>query len=199
MDRIGLEYDFDNLSPGMFREFLRELQTTPYGWPNLYFAWEKDDGSLLMLGTNSSQMWQMIVRECIPESFQNRSRADWGLAPEYSAYLYGISPNVSYCESGGKRYDPVEKLVAKVSDYKYLGHWRDYDVLMDDPHGYNRVLACGRFELALEGIYGARQYPIDAVLSDAKERAGMTNDGVFESRTIHSRGSELGSQEGVSK
>ena len=151
MDKVGLNYDFDNLTPEVFREFLRELQKSPYRWPNLYFAWEKPDGSLLMVGTNSSQMYDVLVRECNPDDWINKNHIKYGEALEYSSVLYGISPNTSYMKDN-VRYDPVERLVAKVADYKYLGHWRDLDVLMDDPYGYNRVLACGRWELAKEKI-----------------------------------------------
>lgn len=153
MDKIGLGYDFERLTPDIFRDFLRDLQEEgPYRWPNLYFAWEKNDGSLLMVGTNSSQMWHMIVRECDPEYFQNKVRIRFGEALEYSSILYGICPGVGYYESGNKRYDPVEKLVQKVADCKYLGHWMDPDILMDDWRGFNKVLACGRWELAKEKI-----------------------------------------------
>lgn len=174
MDKIGLNYDFENLTPDMFREFLRELQKSPYQWPNLYFAWEKDDGSLLMVGTNSTQMWQMIVRECDPDDWININRIKYGEPLEYGSRLYGISPNYTYCKSGGKVYDPVEELVVKVVDCKYLGYWRDHDILMDDPHGFNRVLACGRWELAKQKIgISEKQARLDDVLMNAENRAGI--------------------------
>lgn len=153
MDKIGLNYDFDNLTPEVFREFLRELQTNPYRWPNLYFAWEKPDGSLFMVGTNSSQMYSMIVRECDPEDWINVNHIKYGEPMEYGSRLYGIMPS-SICtySHNGVSYDPVEMLVDKVASYKYFGYWRDLDVLMDDPFGFNRVIACGRWELAKEKI-----------------------------------------------
>ena len=173
MDKIGLNYDFENLTPEMFRAFLRELQEKgPYQWPNLYFAWEKEDRSLLMVGTNSTQMWQMIVHECNPDDWVNKNHIKYGEPLEYSSLLYGISPNVTYCESGGKRFDPVEKLVQKVAGCKYLGHWRDPDVLMDHPRLYSKVLACGRWELAMEKIQAKAQGVVDELICDATSRAG---------------------------
>lgn len=189
MDKIGLNYDFEHFTPDVFETFLRELQTTPYRWPNLYFAWEKKDGSLLMLGTNSSQQYQMLVRECNPDNWINKNHIKYGEPLEYSTLLYGISPNVTHCESGGKVYDPVEKLVAKVSDCKYLGHWRDLDVLIDDPYGFGRVLATGRWQLAQEKI-GILEKPasLEEKLRDAERRSvdtvqdglGKDNDFVTE-------------------
>lgn len=152
MDKVGLNYNFENLTPEVFRDFLRELQEKgPYRWPNLYFAWEKSDGSLLMVGTNSTQMYHMIVRECDPESWINKTRASYGQPFEYSSFLYCINPQFGYSQNG-KPFDPVERLVDKVSACKYVGHWRDPDVLMDDWHGFNRVLACGRWALAMQKI-----------------------------------------------
>lgn len=178
MDKVGLNFDFEHLTPEMFRAFLRDLQEKgPYRWPNLYFAWEKDDGSLLMVGTNSTQMFHMIVRECDPNDWININHIKYGEPLEYSARLYGISPNCTYCESSGKGYDPVEKLVDKVADLKYVGYWQDPDILMDAPYGYNRVLACGRFELAKEKI-GIREKraSFDDVLMDAQARADFKMD-----------------------
>lgn len=173
MDKIGLNYDFENLSPEIFREFLRELQTTPYRWPNLYFAWEKADGSLLMVGTNSSQMYSMIVRECDPNDWLNKTHTKFGEPLEYGSRLYGIMPS-SICtySHNGVSYDPVEKLVDKVAACKYLGYWMDPDVLMDDPYGYNRVLACGRWELAMEKIgISEKRISLEDKLHDAERRS----------------------------
>ena len=200
MDKIGLNYDFEHLTPDIFRVFLRELQEKgPYRWPNLYFAWEKDDESLLMVGTNSTQMWQMIVHECNPDDWLNKTHAEYGEPLEYSSVLYGISPNVGYYESGNKRYDPVEKLVQKVSGLKYVGFWRDMDVLMDDPYGYNRVLACGRWELAKEKICAERATSLDAVLSNAEVRADAEKGSSFLDRSAGARGQGPGARDGVDK
>lgn len=172
MEKIGLNHDFENFTPEVFRALLRELQTSPYRWPNLYFAWEKPDGSLLMIGTNSSQQYSLILRECDPDNWLNKNHIKYGEPLEYGSRLYGISPNCTYCESGGKVYDPVERLVGKAVGCRYLGYWRDHDVLMDDPYGYNRVLACGRFELAKKMI-GISDTPIslEARLQDAAARS----------------------------
>lgn len=144
------------MTPDEFRTYLRDLQKSPYGWPNDYFAWEKPDGTLFMLGIASTQQYQVIKHEMNKESFQNKNRIAWGQEPEYSSVLYGISPNVSYMQAhlNGPtvRYDPVEKLVEQTSQYRYLGTWRDPDRLMESYYGYNKVLACGRWELAKQHI-----------------------------------------------
>lgn len=168
-----IDKNFENLLPDAFRSFLRALQKNPYNWPNVYLAWEKPDGSLLMVGIKSTQMYHVIVHEVNPNAWDNKSRASRGEPLEYSSVLCGISPSTSYVQDG-VRYDPVERLVDKVAECKYLGYWQDPDVLMDDPYAYNRVMACGRFELAKEKI--GVQKELDGVIANAKRSAAALGE-----------------------
>lgn len=146
-----------------FEAYLRKLQEDGYSWPNDYFAWEKPDGSLLMVGVHSTQYYHLLKYEY---------RANF---EDYAAVQYGIEPYAGY-SMNGQRYDPVENLAGEISEYKYLGTWHDPDILMDDSRGFSKVIACGRWELAKSKIPGCEKFlknkPLDAVLSEAQSRAG---------------------------
>ena len=119
------------------------------------------------------------------ESFQNRNRIAWGQEPEYSSVLYGISPNVSYMQAylngPAVPYDPVEKLVGTVSQYRYLGSWRDPDRLMEDKYFYNKVLACGRWELAKQHILQPDRKPsLSDQITSAENKAGAAEKNASE-------------------
>ena len=145
-----------------FEAYLRKLQEDEYSWPSDYFAWEKPDGSLLMVGVRSSQFYHLLKYEY---------RANF---EDYAAVQYGIEPYAGYYMNG-QRYDPVEKLAGEIEGCKYLGTWRDPDILMYDPYGFSRVIACGRWELAKAHIPGCEKFlknkPLDAMLSEAQSRA----------------------------
>lgn len=182
---------YPDLTPEEFREFLRELQASPYKWPNLYFAWEKPDGSLLVVGTKSSQMYEMIVHEVNPNSWINKAHAEYGESLEYSSVMYGIATHCSYMENN-IRYDPVDRLVNKVAEYSYLGAWEDPDVLMDDPYAYTRTIACGRWELAVSHICPEKLTElnreqgavVDQVLHDAKAREVLGENRSFKNKDL---------------
>lgn len=151
------------MTPNELRTYLRELQKNPYNWPNDYFAWEKPDKTLFMIGISSTQMYQIIKHEMDMENWHNKIRASYGEPGEYSSVLYGISPNITYMQGSmtgpAVRYDPVERLVNEVSNYRYLGTWRDPDRLMDTPYSYSKVLACGRWDLAKKHILDSERKP----------------------------------------
>lgn len=197
MDKVGLNYDFENLTPEMFREFLRELQKSPYQWPNLYLAWEKEDGSLLMVGTMSTQFYHILKHELepdkLPQLLELQKANGWSgeisYERQYVTGLRDIKPNVvhhrfvgveKYAPADGvmriegpcEKYDPVEELVEQVSRCKYLGSWEDSDILMDNPYGYSRTLACGRWELAKEKIgITEKGVSLEDKLQDAESRS----------------------------
>ena len=149
-----------SMTPNEFRTFLRELQEDAYLWPNDYFAWEKPDKSLIMIGVCSTQFDQLLIHETV--------KSDQNTTPEYVTLGYCIAPNVSHLKNG-IRYDPVEELVDKVSSCRYLGSWHDPDVLMDSPNSYSKVLACGRWELAKEQILKQTKKPsLSAQISQAQ-------------------------------
>lgn len=139
-----------SMTPDEFRTFLRELQEDAYLWPNDYLAWEKPDKTLFMVGICSTRMDHLLIHEA--------ENTPPGASPEYSTRAYSIAPFASYFDKG-KRYDPVEKLVEKVSDCRFLGSWHDPDVLMDNPRNYSKTLACGRWDLAKEHILQAAKKP----------------------------------------
>lgn len=139
-----------NMTPNEFRAFLRDLQEDAYLWPNDYFAWEKPDKTLLMVGVCSTQFDQLLIHEAV--------KSEHDTAPEYVTRCYSIAPNVTHL-TNGKRFDPVEALVDKVSDCRYLGSWHDHDVLIDSPTSYSKVLACGRWDLAKKHILHADKKP----------------------------------------
>ena len=142
--------------------YLRNLQKDAYSWPNDYFAWEKPDGSLFMVGVHSTQYYHLLT-------YDYRSYYE-----DYVAVLYGIEPYASY-SMNGQHYDPVVKLAKEIEGCKYLGTWHDPDILMDDNRGFSKVLATGRWELAKSKIPGCEKFlknkPLDAVLSEAQARA----------------------------
>lgn len=151
------------MTPDELRTYLRELQKNPYNWPNDYFAWEKPDKTLFMIGISSTQQYQIIIHEMNKKSFQNQNRIHFGVEPEYSSVLYGISPNIGYYQAHlngpSVKYDPVEKIVNEVSNYRYLGTWRDPDRLMESPYTFSKVLACGRWDLAKKHILDPERKP----------------------------------------
>ena len=150
-----------------FEVYLRQLQENPYSWPNDYFAWQKPDGSLFIVGIHSTQMNHILCHELAKYSMPHMADND----QDYVSYLYSISPTVIHLrsfEKGGGQYDPVEDLVKKISGFEYLGSWHDTDILMDSKTSYNRVLACGRWDLAMEHIQENRQHlSLDKRISEA--------------------------------
>lgn len=160
------------LTADEFCSFLRDLQKSPYRWPNRYFAWRKPDQSLLMVGIASTQMYHLLKYEIC----RTPGQVQFGIPGDYVARLYDISPKVSHMMSGNVKYDPVERLVSEIRSCEYLGSWDDPDILMDSPYGYNRQLACGRWDLAKEHILGGREEerpPLAECISEASERAGQ--------------------------
>lgn len=167
--------DYKNLTPEEFRDYLRDLQgSSSFRWPNHYFVWEKPDQTLLMIGISSTQVGHILMRE-----FEdNPIRASYGIPGDYATYFYSIDPKVVHLKSGGKRYDPVEELVDKVRDCKYLGFWEDPDLLMDHPTAYFRTMACGRWDLAMKHITeNDRHASLDEKISGAVNRAGQPSPG----------------------
>ena len=188
------------MTPDEFRDYLRNLQKSPYGWPNDYFAWEKPDKSLLMVGIASTQMYELLVHEQNPAADFNKRRAEFGLPAEYSSVLYGISPHCTYMQGSlngpAVRYDPVEKLVDKVAGCRFLGSWRDPDVLMDAPYAFSKVLACGRWELAKAHILQQeKKLPLSEQISQANGKAAEQAQNSPD-RLAQNRGSETISQDG---
>ena len=164
-----------NMTPNEFRTFLRELQEDAYLWPNDYFAWEKPDKSLIMIGVCSTQFDQLLIHETV--------KSDQDTAPEYVTLGYSIAPNVSHLKNG-IRYDPIEELVEKVSGCRYLGSWHDHDVLMDSPTSYSKVLACGRWDLAKEQILKQAKKPsLSSQISQAQGKADVQDTPESPSRT----------------
>jgi len=175
-----------------FEAYLRNLQTNGYIWPNDYFAWEKPDGSLFMVGVRSGQHQHILRHELEEDRLPQLLKMQEGLKMqgnlvyqrEYVSGQYSIDPKVAHLHHMGDgplvEYDPVKELAQEVSSYKYLGTWRDQDILMDAPHDFNRVLACGRWELAKVHIPGCEKFlknkPLDAVLSEAQSRAGTAEN-----------------------
>lgn len=160
------------------REYLRNLQKSPYQWPNDYFAWEKPDKSLFMIGIRSSQMYELIKHEINSDSWHNKVRAQYGEPMEYSSVLYGISPNISYMQGHmngpAVPYDPVERLVQEVASYRFLGSWRDPDILMESPTSYSKTLACGRWELAKKHILQPeKKVSLNEKISQAAEKSAL--------------------------
>ncbi len=155
---------FDQMTSEAFAEFLRKLQKSPYSWPNLYFAWEKEDESLLMIGVRSTQYYHVLKHELEEDRLPTllRLQKETGMAGEivfqreYVTGLYDINPNTVHMRQDNEgpvvRYDPVDALVEEVRGCKYLGAWEDPNVLMDNPYGYSRTLACGRWDLAISHI-----------------------------------------------
>lgn len=150
-----------------FRAYLRDLQKDPYLWSNDYFAWEKPDGKLFMVGTMSHSFDEIQKYEFTPE-FNC-----------YSAKMYNLNPNGIHLLNGRMPYDPVEKLVSEVENYKFLGKWRDKDLFMDDPKGKGQVLACGRWDLAKKHILERSH---NLLLS---EQISQANGKVTQSSAIH--------------
>lgn len=143
------------LSKKELLSFLRTLQGNSYDWPNRYFAWVKPDRTLFMIGTRSGQHDHILKHEW--DTFTNSG---------YSTCVYSISPTTIHMhqlpDGTTGRYDPVETLAEEASKYEYLGSWDDPDLLIDSPNSYGRVLACGRFDLALSHITDGRYAPIDS-------------------------------------
>lgn len=159
------------LTADEFCSFLRDLQKSPYRWPNRYFAWRKPNQSLLMVGISSTQMYHLLKYEIC----QTPGQVQFGIPGDYAARLYDINPKVTHMMSGNIKYDPVDRLVSEIRSCEYLGSWDDPDILMETPHGFNRQLACGRWDLAKEHILGGREGEKSSLsdrISDASERAG---------------------------
>lgn len=166
-----------------------KLQENQYNWPNDYFAWQKPDGSLFMIGIHSSLFNHILVRELEPDKSEyllklarecnphsNITREDLQYKREYISRVYSIDPKCTHMRNN-ERYDPVEELVAEVKGYQYLGTWRDPDHLMDNPHGYGRQLAHGRWDLAQKHIMGREQKPsLTDQITGAASRASSTLD-----------------------
>ena len=156
------------MTPNEFHDYLRNLQKNLYNWPNDYFAWEKPDGTLFMVGIRSG-LFSDILKYQYEQQFN-----------DYCVHLYGIHPDwvyMKYVPDGSKDgknvpHDPVETLSDEIQNYKYIGSWRDPDALMPDPGGYGLVHAHGRWELAKEHILAKdRAIPLTEKLKDAQERA----------------------------
>lgn len=167
-----------------FRTYLRNLQKSPYQWPNDYFAWEKPDGSLFMIGINSTQMYHVLRHELEEDRTEKLQALMNEISPggkllyerPYVTGLYSISPNVvhmKHVDNGTlARYDPVEELAQTVASYRFLGSWHDPDILMDNPYGYSRTLACGRWDLAKKHILEEEKKPsLNDKISQAQEKA----------------------------
>ena len=125
------------MTPEMFRDMLIRRQEKPYEKQNEYYAWKKPDGTLFMIGMESYQMYHILKYE-YNDFFK-----------DYGAVFYSIDPHASHMR-GPQEYDPLEELVSKISDYEYVGAWRDPDMFMDIGNG--PVAACGRWELAKKHI-----------------------------------------------
>lgn len=145
-----------------FRSFLRTLQEDQYNWPNKYFAWEKPDGTLFMVGTSSGQFNHLLTYEYKGEPYN-----------DYSGVIYGISPRTTYVY-GSQEYDPVEMLVEKVGQFKYLGSWDDPELFEQHPFRGN-VYTQGRWELAKEHILGQSQESTVDEQTHEGERADAVN------------------------
>lgn len=171
-----------------FRSYLRNLQNSPYQWPNDYFAWKKPDGSLFMIGIKSSQLYHILRHELEEDRTEKLQKLLNEISPgaklqyerPYVSVQYSISPNtvhLKHVDNGTRdgalaRFDPVEELAQTVSGYEYLGSWRDPDILMDSSYGYSRTLACGRWELAKKHILEPEKKPsLTYKISQAQEKA----------------------------
>lgn len=155
-----------SMTPNEFRNFLRDLQEDAYLWPNDYLAWEKPDKTLFMVGICSTRFDHLLIHEA--QNTPSRS------LPEYSTIAYSIAPGISYFEKG-KEYDPIERLVEKVSDCRFLGSWHDPDILMDHPQNFSKTLACGRWELAIKNILQPEQKrSLNQQISQAQEKTAQT-------------------------
>lgn len=140
-----------------FRTYLRALQKSPYDRPNDYFAWEKPDKTLFMIGVKSHFLHNLMKYEYEP------------FFKEYGVHFCNIDPNETHFRSGVVPYDPVEQLVSDVSGYRFLGSWRDPEALMDYNDG-SKVLACGRWDLVKEHILAPERKPsLDYQISAAQE------------------------------
>lgn len=145
------------MSPDEFRTYLRDLQNGDgYTWPNDYFAWEKPDGNKFMVGIESGQQFHILLNN-YGDSFSS---------------VYSIWPPrfCSYSENGIP-YDPVDKLVDQIKDYKFLGTWHDPDLLMESPRSFGRVLAHGRWDLAMQHIEAnTRSVPLSEQIKQAESK-----------------------------
>lgn len=177
---------FETMSPDEFRAYLRQLQQALYSWPNDYFAWEKPDGSLFMVGISSTQYGHILKHELEAERYTEAELVqlgkDLGLpgpAPyerDYVSYLYGISPTTSYMRVVNGEHveiDPVEELTNEVRGYKYLGSWRDPVQFVPHPV-FGQVIAHGRWDLAKEHIIGKEKLPpLSERITEAALRAAI--------------------------
>jgi len=157
------------MTPDILRMYLRKLQEDKYSWPNDYFAWEKPDGTHLMLGIRSGYYLNILKREFEPR------------VQRHTTYLYGVDPQTVYYHYPDPNkpaviHDPIETLVEETSQYRYLGAWRDPDQMMDSSIG--RVLAHGRFELALSKIRTKEQtLSLDELVRQAEHTHPSDNKG----------------------
>jgi len=147
-----------------FRTYLRDLQKDPYNHPNDYFAWEKPDKTLFMIGTKSHFLHDIMKYEFDP------------FFKEYGVHFCSLDPNETHLLSGAVPYDPVEHLTKEVSGYRFLGSWRDPEALMEHSEGTGKVLACGRWELAREHILASERKPsLDYQIGVAQEVLSATS------------------------
>lgn len=143
-----------------FYSILKDFQSKLYRLPNMYYAWEDENGRLFMFGIRSGQYGQILKYE-----YEN-------YLDDYCSIYVDINPNVTHMR-GPNIYDPVAELSDKVKFYKYLGSWEDPEHVIPDPHFGGNVLAIGRWDLAKEKILGKDKPDLDEQISGAKEKASV--------------------------
>ncbi len=162
------------MTPAELRTYLRKLQSYRPNPQNDYFAWEKPDGTLFMIGIKSEYGYDILIHEMDADNIHNLQRAKAGLPPEYTSLHCSISPY----QWASITPDPIERIVKKVEGYRYLGSWRDPDRVIEHPDG-KKSLACGRWELAKSHILPPPQkIPLVEQISHAEgERPKAASDG----------------------
>lgn len=143
-----------------FETYLRGIQNSPYDRLNDYFAWEKLDKTLFMIGIKSH-----FINDILKYAYDS-------LFQTHSVHFYNIAPDAPHLRPNGPHFDPVKELVKEVSGYRFLGAWHAPELLMEDPSGTGKVLACGRWELVRDKILQPEiKASLDLRISEAQKAA----------------------------
>lgn len=154
------------MTPEKLARVLHTLQAHPYDRINFYYAWKKPDDTLFMIGTYSNSLGQILLYEFEP--YFN----------DYGGRFVTIDPLSGAMIVNGVRQDPVDFLVSQVANYTFIGSWCDHDILIDDPHGFGRIAAYGRWELAKEHILGG------LAKEDEEKAPGFLDDTISEAEGL---------------
>lgn len=169
------------MTPEKFARVLRTIQAHPYDRINFYYAWRKPDDTLFMIGTYSNSLGQILLYEFEP------------YFDKYGSRFVNIDPVSGSRFVGGRRQDPIDPLVARVAGYTFIGFWCDHDILIDDPYGFGRIAAAGRWDTAKEHILGG-------LSKEGDEKApGFLDDTISEAEGLKAIADLHGDQRGAEK